>query len=381
MAENKDYYETLGVDKNASDDDIKSAYRKLAKKYHPDNKETGNAEKFKTCTEAYSVLSDPNKRKTYDQFGSAAFDQTAGGANPFSGTGFEGFNFNGGDFGDLNDILSSMFGFGGGSSRSSRRGGSSRGDDTLMRIKISFVDAALGTTINLPINYDETCEHCHGTGAKDGTAYETCPECRGQGVVLMQQRSIFGIIQTQQACPRCHGTGKIIKEICPYCNGKGYNRVKKTIEVKIPAGINNGQQIRVQGKGNRGSNGGSNGDLYLEIVVSPHNSFERDGNDIHLTVPIDFIDVCVGNVLTVPTLYGDVEMKVPAGTQPNQVFKIRGKGVKDLRSDDYGDEFVHLNVKTPTDLNREQKAALQAFKEASKGNDSWFDNFKKAFKK
>jgi chaperone protein DnaJ len=382
MAENKDYYQTLGVDKNASEDEIKSAYRKLAKMYHPDNKETGDAEKFKACTEAYSVLSDPDKRKTYDQFGSAAFDQTAGGANPFSGTGFEGFNFNGGDFGDLNDILNSMFGFGGGSSSRGRsRNGASRGDDSLMRIKISFVDAALGTTISLPINYDEPCDHCHGTGAKDGTAYETCPDCNGQGVVLMQQRSIFGIIQTQQPCPRCHGTGRIIKETCSYCGGKGYSRVKKTIDVKIPAGINNGQQIRVAGKGSRGTNGGPNGDLYLEIIVSSHNNFERDGNDIHLTVPVDFIDVCLGTELTIPTLYGDVEMKIPAGTQPNQVFKIKGKGVKDLRGNNYGDEFVHLNVKTPTDLNKDQKAALQAFKDASKGKDSWFDNFKKAFRK
>ena len=382
MAENKDYYQTLGLDKNASDDEVKSAYRKLAKMYHPDNKETGDAEKFKACTEAYSVLSDPDKRKTYDQFGSAAFDQTAGGANPFSGTGFEGFNFNGGDFGDLNDILNSMFGFGGGSSsRGHSRNNASRGDDNIMRIKISFVDAALGTTISLPINYDEPCEHCHGTGAKDGTAYETCPDCNGQGVVLMQQRSIFGIIQTQQPCPRCHGTGRIIKETCSYCGGKGYNRIKKTIDVKIPAGINNGQQIRIASKGSRGNNGGPNGDLYLEIIVSPHNNFERDGNDIHLTIPVDFIDVCLGTSLTIPTLYGDVEMKIPAGTQPNQVFKIKGKGVKDLRGNNYGDEFVQLNVKTPTDLNKDQKMALQAFKDACRGKDSWFDNFKKAFRK
>lgn len=381
MAENKDYYGILGVDKTASDDEIKSAYRKLAKKYHPDNKETGDAEKFKKCSEAYSVLSDPNKRKTYDQFGSAAFDQTAGGSNPFAGSGFEGFNFNGGDFGDLNDILSSMFGFGNpGGSRRRTSNGSSRGDDTLMRIKISFVDAALGTTINLPITFDESCDECHGTGAKNGTAYDTCPDCHGQGVVLTQQRSIFGIIQSQSVCPRCHGTGRIIREACPTCGGKGYARVKKTIEVKIPAGINNGQQIRVAGKGNRGQNGGPNGDLYLEVVVAQHNYFERNGNDIHLTIPLDFIDVCLGTTLTVPTLYGDVDMKIPAGTQPNQVFKIKNKGVKDVRSSVFGDEFVHLNVKTPTELNKEQKNALQAFKDAS-NKDSWFDKFKKAFKK
>ena len=383
MAEKRDYYEVLGVQKTATDDEIKSAYRKLAHKYHPDNKETGDAEKFKECSEAYSVLSDPQKRKTYDRFGSAAFDQTAGGSNPFAGSGFEGFNFNSGDFGDLNDILSQMFGFGGARShgRSQGNGGRSRGDDSLMRIKISFMDACLGTTVNLPISYDEPCEHCHGTGAKDGTAFETCPDCNGRGVVITQQRTIFGMMQSQTACPRCHGTGKIIKESCSYCGGKGYNKVKKTIEVKIPQGINNGQQIRIAGKGGRGLNGGPNGDLYLEVVVAPHQNFERDGDDIHLTIPIDFVDVCLGTVITVPTIYGDVEMKVPAGTQPNQVFKIKGKGVKNVRGSSYGDQFVHLNVKTPTELNKEQKAALQTFKEASKGKDSWFDKFKKAFKK
>ena len=286
-------------------------------------------------------------------------------------------------FRSLNDILSSMFGFGGGRSSGSRSrgGGSSRGDDSLMRIKISFMDACLGTTISLPISYDEPCEYCQGTGAKDGTAFDTCPDCGGRGVVITQQRTIFGIMQSQSACPRCHGTGRIIKETCSHCGGRGYTHIKKTTEVKIPQGINNGQQIRLSGKGSRGANGGPNGDLYLEIVMAPHQNFERQGNDIHLTVPIDFIDVCIGTTLTVPTIYGDVEMKVPAGTQPNQIFKIRGKGVKDVRGNNYGDEFVHLNVKTPTDLNRDQKAALETFKEASKGKDSWFDKFKKAFKK
>lgn len=381
MAEKRDYYEVLGVNKTASDDEIKSAYRKLAHKYHPDNKETGDAEKFKECSEAYSVLSDPQKRKTYDQFGSAAFDQTAGGANPFAGSGFEGFNFNSGDFTDLNDILSSMFGFGGRRTRTSQAAGKVRGDDSLMRIKISFLDACLGTTIDLPITYDEPCEHCNGTGADNGTAFETCPDCNGRGVVVTQQRTIFGLMQSQSACPRCHGTGKIITKSCSFCGGKGYSKVKKTIQVKIPQGINNGQQIRIAGKGGRGANGGPNGDLYLEMVVAPHAYFEREGDDIHLTVPIDFIDVCLGTTVNVPTIYGDVEMKIPAGTQPNQIFKLRGKGVKNVRSSSYGDEFVHINVKTPTELNREQKAALQTFKDASKGRESWIDKFKRAFKK
>lgn len=384
MADKRDYYEVLGINKSATEDEIKSAYRKLAKKYHPDNKETGDAEKFKECSEAYSVLSDPKKRQTYDQFGHAAFDQTAGGSNPFAGSGFEGFNFNGGDFSDLNDILSSMFGFGGFGFGGRSRGNqtrTARGEDTLMRIKLSFVDAALGTTITLPITYDEQCEHCHGTGAKDGTSFSTCPECKGSGVVITQQRTIFGVMQSQSVCPHCGGTGKIINTPCPDCNGKGYNRVKKNIEVKIPAGINNGQQIRVVGKGKRGYNGGSNGDLYLEVVVAEHNNFVREGNDVHLSIPIDFIDVCLGCNLTVPTLYGDVEMKVPAGTQPTQIFKLKGKGIKNVRSENYGDQFVHLNVKTPTNLTSKQKEILTQFKSTYSENDSWFEKFKKAFKK
>lgn len=385
MATKRDYYEVLGLSKNASQDDIKKAYRQLAKKYHPDNKETGDAEKFKECTEAYTVLSDENKKSKYDQFGHAAFDTSSGGSNPFAGSGFEGFNFNGGDFGDLNDILSSMFGFNfgfGGKSRSSSRGNHvSRGEDTLMRIKISFVDAALGTTISLPISYEESCPHCNGTGAKNGAAFATCSECGGSGVVLTQQRTIFGIMQSQTTCPHCGGSGKIIRESCPHCNSKGYVKTKKTIEVKIPAGINNGQQIRVQGKGGRGLNGGPNGDLYLEVLVSSHQYFERDRNDIHLTIPVDFVDACLGCELTVPTLYGDVTMKVPAGTQFSQVFKLKNKGVKDIRSSIYGDQYVHLNIKTPTELNKEQKELLIRFKEASKYKESWFDKFKRNFKK
>ena len=380
MAEKRDYYETLGVSKNASDDEIKSAYRKLAKKYHPDNKETGNADKFKECTEAYSVLSDQKKRQTYDQFGFAAFDQNAGGANPFSGSGFEGFDFSNGGFGDLNDIFS-MFGFGSGRSSRRTRNGPIRGEDSEMRIKISFLDAALGRKITIPVDYDEKCEHCNGTGAKNGTDYTICPDCGGQGVVLAQQRSLFGIIQQQVTCPRCHGSGKLIKNSCSYCNGKGFNHIKKNIDVNIPQGINNGQQIRVANKGQRGINGGENGDLYIEVLVSPHHSFERKGNDIFLTIPIDFIDLCLGTTIIVPTLYGDVEMKIPAGTQPTQVFKLKDKGVKDVRGSTYGNQYVSLNAKTPTELSSKQKDALINFKEASKGKEGWFEKFKKSFKK
>ena len=382
----RDYYEILGVSKSATQDEIKKAYRKLAKQYHPDNKETGDAEKFKECSEAFSVLSDPQKRSTYDQFGHAAFDQTSGGANPFSGSGFEGFNFNGGSFDDLNDILNKMFGgFGGGfggfsSSRSSRSGGPQRGDDTMMRIKINFMDAINGKNVTIPLTYDEKCSSCGGTGALNGTEYTTCPTCKGRGRVLTQQRSIFGIIQQESACPDCHGSGKKIKTPCPNCDGKGYNRVKKEIEVKIPGGIQSGQQIRVQGKGERGLNGGNNGDLYIEVVVAKHEFFIRDGNDIHIDVPLDFIDACLGTTISVPTVYGEAELKINPGTQPNDILTLKGKGVKDLRGNGYGNEYVHIILKTPTYLNKDQKKALEDFKRATKQGDTFLDKFKRAFK-
>lgn len=383
MANKRDYYEILGLQKTASKDEIKSAYRKLAKKYHPDNKETGNAEKFKEATEAYSVLSDENKRKTYDQFGHAAFDQASGGSNPFAGSGFEGFNFGGGDFSDLNDILSKMFGgfggFGGSTSRSSSR--IQRGDDTLMRIKINFMDAVNGKKVTLPINYEEKCEDCKGTGAKNGTEYESCAHCGGKGRVLRQQQTFFGIMQSESTCPYCGGTGKIIKTKCSTCGGKGYNKVKKEIDVNIPAGIQTGQQIRYQGKGGRGYNGGENGDLYIEVLVNEHEYFKRDGYNVHIEIPIDFIDAVLGTTLTIPTVYGEVDLKIPAGTQPNAVIRIKDRGIKVLKGNGYGDQYVHLQVKIPQSLSKDQKKALEEYKEASKKSDSFFEKFKKNFKK
>lgn len=382
MATKRDYYEVLGVSKSASQDEIKKAYRQLAKKYHPDNKETGDAEKFKECSEAFSVLGDADKRAKYDRYGQAAFDQNAGGANPFSGSGFDGFNFNGGSFDDLNDILSKMFGGGfGGSSRSSSSTRVQRGDDTMIRIKISFMDSIQGKTVTLPISYEEKCESCNGTGALHGTEFTTCSTCHGSGRVLTQQRSIFGVIQSESVCPDCHGTGKMIKTPCPDCNGQGYKKIKKEIELKIPAGIQSGQQIRVQGKGERGYNGGENGDLYVEVVVAPHEYFTRNGNDIHINIPLDFVDACLGTTITVPTVYGDSEAKIPAGTQPDSVIQLKGKGVKDLRGKGYGNEYLHIQLKTPTYLNKEQKKALEDFKKASSSGDSLFDKFKRTFKK
>lgn len=386
MAEKRDYYEVLGIDKSSSQDDIKKAYRALAKKYHPDNKETGNAEKFKEATEAYTVLGDAEKRKTYDQFGQAAFDQTAGGQNPFNGSGFDGFNFNGGNFGDLNDILRSMFGgsFGGGDDsgyRSSRRGSSRmQGEDKLMRIKINFMDSIKGTQVKIPLSYDENCPDCKGTGAKDGNAFETCHTCGGHGRVLTQQRTIFGIIQQETVCPDCHGSGKRILTQCSTCGGKGYNHVRKEVDVNIPAGISNGQQIRMAGKGERGDNGGANGDLYIEIMVAPSNEFERKNNDIFINKTISFIDACLGATITVPTVYGDVELSIPKGTQPNQIFRMKNKGVKDLRGSNYGDQYVTIAISIPSYLNKKEEEALNDYRKAAE-EDNIKDKFKRAFKK
>ncbi len=353
MANKRDYYEVLGVSKTASQDEIKSNYRKLAKKYHPDlNHEPGAEEKFKEVQEAYDVLSDSNKRAQYDQFGHAAFDQSQGG---FGGGGFGGFQ----DV-DLGDIFGSFFGGG----RSSQRRGPSRGRDTIMQIRISFMDSIMGKKIEIPVTYDEKCSYCSGTGAENPNDIETCSQCNGTGIVTAVQQSIFGQIQTQRTCPRCNGLGKTIKKPCSHCQGKGYNRVKKNIEVNIPAGINNGQQIRVSGKGERGSNGGENGDLFIEVTVTSSKEFIREGNDIHVNLELSMIDAALGCVVKCKTVYGDVDLTIPAGTQSGQILRIKGKGVKDVRRPSYqGDELVHVILKTPTNLTNEQKDLLKKFNE------------------
>lgn len=367
----KDYYETLGVSKSASKDEIKAAYRKLAKQYHPDiNKAPGAEAKFKEVQEAYDVLYDDNKRATYDQFGHAAFEQ-GGNQGGFGGQGFSGAGF--GDI-NLDDIFGSFFG--GGTRRRSARRGPRRGEDQLMRVKVSFMDAINGKNITLNLTYDEMCTHCHGEG---GTT-STCSQCGGTGYVMGQKNTFFGVMQSQETCPLCGGTGKIINSRCSSCNGKGYNKVKKSFDVKIPAGINNGQQIRLAGKGSRGTNGGENGDLYIEVVTQAHPNFKRDGNDIHLTIPLSFIDASLGCEVEVPTVYGSVTLKIPSGTQPSQVFKLKGKGVKDMRSSVPGDQYVHLEIKTPDKLNKKQKELLNEFKK-EEGNDTWFTRFKNAFRR
>lgn len=378
---NKDFYATLGVSKSASKDEIKSAYRKLAKKYHPDiNKEPGAEEKFKEVQEAYDILYDDQKRQTYDQFGSAAFEQGSsmgGQGNPFAGGGFSSQGFGGVDLGD---IFSSFFG-GGGQRHSQQSYGPQRGDDTLQRIRVQFMDAINGRKVQVPVQYDETCPTCGGSGAKSSTDVHTCSRCNGKGYIKTQQRTLFGVMEGQSVCPECGGKGKIVTNPCSDCGGKGYKHIKRDMEVNIPAGINQGQQILIRGKGERGANGGPNGDLYLEIVIVPHEFFKRDGNDIHLDIPISFVDAILGKKIDVPTVYGDVEVEIPAGTQPNQILRLKGRGIKDMRKGTPGDQYLHMIVKTPTKISKKQQAILEEYQKQESPSDSLFEKFKKAFKR
>ena len=375
MASKRDYYEVLGVNKSASKDEIKSAYRKLAKTYHPDNKETGDEAKFKEIQEAYDILYDDQKRSAYDQFGHAAFEQAGNnpGANPFEGGGFGGFS-------DLGDIFSSFFG--GGRRQNANPSQPRRGNDVIKRVKIDFMDAINGRDIEIQIEVDEQCSTCGGTGAKTPNDIQTCSQCQGRGYVSMRRQSLFGAVTSQEVCPTCGGRGKTIKDKCKDCGGKGYIHKRKTIKVHIPAGIKEGQQIVSRGNGERGANGGPNGDLYIEILVKEHSYFKREGNDISLEIPVDFVDACLGTKLDVPTVYGEVTVTVPAGAQPGQVMRMKGCGVKDLRTQKPGDQYVKLKITVPTSISKEQKEYLEKFRESTKKKDDGvFTKFKKMFKK
>ena len=323
MANKRDYYEVLGVAKTASKDEIKSAYRKLAKKYHPDNKETGDEAKFKEIQEAYDILYDDQKRAAYDQFGHAAFEQN-GGAGPGNGGPFGGFGGFGGVDVDLGDIFGSFFG---GGSRRRTNVGPQRGDDTLMRVKVEFMDIVNGKDQEINFDFEDDCPHCKGSGADTPNDVKTCNTCHGKGTVTRQTRSLFGMVTNEYVCPDCNGKGKTITKKCKECNGIGYKRIRKNIKIHIPAGINSGQQIRISGMGEHGTNGGPHGDLYVEVNVRPHQYFKRDGNDIHLDVPIDFIDAILGRKIEVETVYGTEAVQIPAGTQVGTVLKIKGKGM------------------------------------------------------
>lgn len=363
MAETKrDYYEVLGVSKGASDSEIKSAYRKLAKKYHPDmNPGDKEAEKkFKEASEAYAVLSDADKRRQYDQFGHAAFEN--GGA----GGGFGGFDFSGADMGDIfGDIFGDLFG---GGSRRRSANAPMQGANVRASVRITFEEAVFGCEKELDLTLKDTCTSCHGTGAKAGTSPETCPKCGGRGQVTYNQQTMFGTMQSVRTCPDCNGTGKIIREKCPNCYGTGYVSSRKKIQVSIPAGIDNGQSIRIREKGEPGINGGPRGDLLVEVIVSRHAIFQRQDMDIYSNVPISFAIAALGGTIRVDTVDGKVEYDVKAGTQPGTRVRLRGKGVPSLRNKSVrGDHYITLNVQVPTSLNSEAKEALRNF-DAHTGN-------------
>ena len=361
MAEKRDYYEVLGVSKSASDSELKSAYRKLAKKYHPDmNPGDKEAEaKFKEASEAYSVLSDPDKRRQYDQFGHAAFEGGAGG-------GAGGFDFNGMDMGD---IFGDIFGdfFGGGRSRA-QNNGPMKGQNLHHTIRITFEEACFGTEKELDLPLQDECESCHGTGAKAGTTPETCSKCGGKGQVVYTQQSLFGMVRNVQTCPDCRGTGKIIRDKCPDCHGSGYITRKLKISVTVPAGIDNGQSIRIREKGDPGVNGGPRGDLLVEVAVSRHPIFQRQGIDIYSSAPITFAQAALGGDVRIKTVDGEVEYTVKPGTQTDTRIRLRGKGVPSLRNKSIrGDQYVTLVVQVPTKMNGEQKELLKKFDEAMYG--------------
>ena len=368
----KDYYEVLGVSKDASEAEIKSAFRKLAKKYHPDvSKEPDAAEKFKEAQEAYAVLSDASKRKQYDQFGHAAF----------SGNGGQGgFDFSGFDFSDIfSDLFGSSFGggfssFDGFSSFGGRGNRATKGRDTVIRVNLDFEEAVFGTKKTINLNLNESCDSCDGKG---GHGSKTCSECGGSGVVSSQQQTLFGAFMTRTSCPKCGGKGEVFEETCKKCHGKGKVRVNKDIEVKVPSGVDTGNQLRIAGKGEAGTNGGPNGDIYLEFYVKKHPIFVRDGNDIHLELPITITDAVLGVKMMVPTLEGSVKLNIPPGSQNGDILRLKGKGINDVNYRRRGDMFVKLNVVIPRKIDRFQKRLFEDLSETDIKNEKEFKNIEK----
>jgi molecular chaperone DnaJ len=376
----RDYYEVLGVPRNADEDDIKKAYRKLAMKHHPDrnqgDKAKASEEKFKEAKEAYEMLTDPQKRAAYDQYGHAGVDPNMGAGR---GPGPEGF---GGFAEAFGDIFGDIFGGGGG-----RRGGAQqvyRGNDLSYAMEITLEEAARGKDTQIRIPTWDTCDTCKGSGAKPGTSPKTCSTCSGSGTVHLRQ----GFFSIQQTCPHCHGSGKIIPDPCTACNGAGKIKRQKTLEVKIPAGINEGMRIRSAGNGEPGTNGGPSGDLYIEIRVKPHDIFERDGDDLHCTVPVGLTTAALGGTIEVPTLGGNAEIDLPEGTQHGKTFRLRGKGIKGIRSSYPGDLYAHVAVETPVKLTEHQRKLLKELDDSlrkggerhSPNEKSWADRVKDLFK-
>jgi len=372
----QDYYEMLGISRDASDSDIKKGYRVLAKKYHPDaNPDNKEAEqKFKEVTEAYEVLSDPQKRSQYDQFGHSAFEQ-GGPGGPGGGFGFDMDDLFGGVFGD-------MFGGGGGSRR--RRNGPVQGADIRQPVSLTFEEAAFGVEKEITVNSFDTCETCHGKGAKPGTAAQTCTKCNGTGQVRTMQQTLFGAMQSVQTCDVCHGEGTTIKEPCKTCSGSGKVRRRKQVSVSFPAGIDHGQTLRVSGKGDAGSKGGPSGDLLLAVYVEKHPIFERRDNDIHCDIPITFVQAALGTEISVPTLDGSVKLTIPEATQTGSVFRLQNKGIPHIRSRKLrGDQYIKVYIEVPKGLNDKQKELLKEFAATTGAHQpeqkSFFEKVKKKF--
>ena len=376
--EKRDYYEVLGVSRDATEDEIKKAYKKLARKYHPDMNPGDKAaeEKFKEVNEANEVLSDPEKKARYDQFGFAGVDPTYGagaGGGAYGGAGF--------DFGDLGDIFGSFFGGGfGGGART--RNGPQRGDSIRASVAISFTEAAFGCEKEVTLERSEQCSACKGNGCAPGTTPEICPDCRGTGTVMRAQRTPFGVMQSQMPCQKCGGTGKIIHQPCQECHGSGSIRHRRTIKVSIPAGIDDGQTISLRGQGHAGRNGGPSGDLLITIMVRPHDIFRREGTAVFCEAPITFAQAVLGGELEIPTIDGKVKYAIPEGTQTGTVFRLKGKGIPVLNGRGRGDQYVTVTIETPTNLNKEQKEALRKF-DATLGENnhekqkSFFKKFRK----
>ncbi len=376
----RDYYSTLGVNRDASDEDIKKAYRKLAMKHHPDRNpdDKGSEDKFKDAKEAYEILSDPKRRAAYDQFGHAGVDPAAFGAGARGFGGQEGF----GGFADaFGDIFGEIFGSAGGAR--GRGSGVFRGADLRYNLELSLEEAARGTEAKIRIPALEECATCHGSGAKPGTQAKTCPTCNGQGQVRVSQ----GFFSIQQTCPQCHGSGKIIPEPCATCGGAGRIRRHKTLSVKIPAGVDQDDRIRLSGEGEAGINGGPTGDLYVVVNLKPHAVFQRENNDLHCEMPIGFTIAALGGEIEIPTLDGHAKLRIPSETQTGQVFRLKGKGIKGVRSATHGDLYCHVSIETPVKLTFRQKEILREF-EAINAQDpgahnprakNWFDRVREFF--
>ena len=384
MADKRGYYEVLGLQKGASDDEIKKAYRKLSKQYHPDiNKEPDAEAKFKEISEAYEILSDSQKRAAYDQYGHAGTDPNYGGGY---GGGFGGFNsggFSGGGFGGFEDIFESFFGGGGG--RAANPNAPRQGADLQYAVDLSFEEAIFGVEKTVQYNREETCHTCGGNGAKPGTSPETCHKCHGAGTINVERQTPLGRVMSRQTCDVCHGTGKEIKEPCTTCHGTGHEKKKHNVKVNVPAGVEDGQQMRLSGQGEAGTNGGPYGDLYVVFRVEESDIFDRDGSEIYYELPLNFVQAALGDEVNVPTVHGNVKLKIPAGTQTGTNFRLRGKGAPRLRGGGNGDQQVKVKLITPKNLNEEQKEALRAYAKASghetteQQPEGFFDKMKDAF--